>query len=87
MGTKVWAEVRIESNKYGSLTKTIMYLMQMQIAYCYVKYVFLIMFSPHSDRSPPPTPCGEYMLLEVLYGLNLRCVLFFIVLSYIMTKK
>lgn len=37
-GNKVWAEVMIESNKYGSLTKTIMYLMQMQIAYCYVKY-------------------------------------------------
>lgn len=32
--------------------------------------------------------CGEYMLLEdVLYGLNLCCVLFFIVLSYNEKKK
>jgi len=32
--------------------------------------------------------CGEYMLLEdVLYGLNLCCVLFFIVLSYNNKKK
>lgn len=62
----------LESNQRGSLTKSIMYLMQMQIAYCYI-------YSTLRFRSPPHLFGGEYMLLEVhvLYGLNLCCVLFF----------
>lgn len=69
----------LESNKCGSLTKTIMYLMQMQIAYCYIYIGHCVFVFPIQSLIFG----GEYMLLEdVLYGLNLCCVLFFIVLSY-----
>lgn len=37
----------LESNKCGSLTKTIMYLMQMQIAYCYIYIVHCVSVFPH----------------------------------------
>lgn len=68
----------LESNKCGSLTKTMMYLMQMQIAYCYIESTLCFCFPHHSLLFS-----GEYMLLEdVLYGPNPCCVLFFIVLSY-----
>lgn len=74
----------LESNKCGSLTKTIMYLMQMQIAYCYIYSTLCFCFSPIQSL----TFGGEYMLLEDdVYGLNLCCVLFFIVLSYNEKKK
>lgn len=65
----------LESNKCGSLTKTIVYLMQMQIAYCYIYIVHCVfVFSIQSILFG-----DEYMLLEVhvLYGLNLCRVLFF----------
>lgn len=64
----------LESNKCGSLTKMIMYLMQMQIAYCYIEGTLCFCFFPIQSV----IFSGEYMLLEdVLYGLNLCCVLFF----------
>ena len=63
----------LESNKCGSLTKTIMYLMQMQIAYCYIYIGHCVFVLPIQSLIFG----GEYMLLEdVLYGLNLCCVLY-----------
>lgn len=49
-----------------------MYLMQTQIAYCDIYIVHCAFVFPAQSLIFG----GEYMLLDVLYGLNLCCVLF-----------
>lgn len=73
-------KLTIESNKHESLTK-MMYLMQMQIVYCYVKYVFLIMFPLHSDWFPPSPP--PFPVMNTCCWKKSRMVLNFVVCYFL----